>query len=246
VPADQPTTSSWGFSVGTVWYRAVAEPATAYEVPVFVVQPGYFELNTRSLYFFADQADYLTVRAFAPFAVNASVAAIGAPWITPAPTTIGMTDSFAYVNVDVAAMPAGSTGTVRFTNTGVPSVTHDVAVYVVANGFYETVEQQLTFVQGETQKWFEIFSPFRAEVDLQATNYPWIDVPGHVSLDNDAWLVPVTIPASQPVDSIGQVALVNSCFLNITQSVTITVVPEAGITALLAVMALGWLRRLRA
>jgi hypothetical protein len=244
VPAGQPTTNGWGFSVGSVWYRAAADPTTAYEVPVFVVQPGYFELNTRALYFYENQADYLIVRAYAPFAVNASVAAINSPWITPDPTSIGMTDSYAYVDINVAAMPAGTTGTVRFANTGVPSVVHDLAVNVIANGFFDTVEKELMFVQGETQKWFEIFSPLRAEVDMQGSA-PWVTVPPHISLDGDAWMVPVEIPASQPVDSTGQVALVNSCFSNITQTVTITVVPEAGVTALLAVIALGWVRRTR-
>ncbi|MCX7001761.1 MAG: hypothetical protein NTV22_00640, partial [bacterium] len=245
VPANLPTTNGYGFSRGSVWYVAPAQPQMNYEVPVYVVQTGYFELDQNRLYYMADQADYQNVAAFAPFAENLSAAALGAPWITNVtPAAFALNDSDQDVNIGITAAPAGSTGTVRFTNTGVPTVTHDVAVYVVANGFFETVENELVFTPGETQKWFEIFSPFRAEVDMQGSA-PWIEVESHISLDNDAWLVPVTIPASQPVDSTGTVTLVNSCFPAITQSVTVTVVPEAGVTALLAVTALGLLRRQR-
>jgi len=245
VPAGLPTTNGYGFSRGSVWYVAPAQPQMNYEVPVYVVQTGYFELDQNRLYYMADQADYQNVAAFAPFAANLSAAALGAPWITNVtPAVFALNDADQNVNIGITAAPAGSTGTVRFTNTGVPGVTHDVAVYVVANGFFETVEQELVFTPGETQKWFEIFSPFRAEVDMQGSA-PWIEVESHISLNDDAWLVPVTIPAGQPVDSTGTVTLVNSCFTNITSSVAVTVVPEAGVTALLAVTALGLLRRRR-
>lgn len=244
VPADQPATNGWGLSRGDVWFSAAAEPGVSYNVPVYVLQPGYFQLNARRLYFFADQADYITMQAYSPFSANISVTPINSPWITATPATLNVDDSFDYTDIEITAQPAGTTGTVRFTNTGVPSVQHDVEVYVVANGYFDTVEKELVFVQGETQKWFEVYSPFRAEVDMQATNYPWISVPGHVSMDGDSWLIPVTIPADQAVDSTGIITLQNTCFADITNSVTVTVVPEAGIVSL-AGLVMAWLLRRR-
>ncbi|MCX7846939.1 MAG: hypothetical protein N2595_02760 [bacterium] len=229
VPANQPATNSWGLSRGDLWFQAAAEPEVSYNVPVFVLRPGYFELNARWVYFFANEADYVTLRAYSPFNVNINVTPINSPWITVTPSTLNVNDSYAYTSIQISAQPAGTTGTVRFTNMDLPSVQHDVVVFVVRNGFFDTVEKELVFVQGETQKWFEVYSPFRAEVDIEATNYPWISVPEHVSIDGESWLVPVTIPANQAVDSTGIISLRNSCFPDITNSVRVTVVPEGSV-----------------
>lgn len=244
VPASQPATQSWGFARGEVWYRAAHEASVAYRVPVFVLRAGYFELDTRTLYFLADQEGGGSVRVYSPLPVNVSVAAVNTPWATVAPSLVSVNGSYAYVDIEVAAQPAGTTGTVRFTNTGEPTVQHDVTLQFIGNGFFDTVEKELVFVQGETQKWFEVFSPVRADVTIAATNAPWIDVPDYVSMDGDAWLVPVTIPADQAVDSEGTIILQNECDPSITRSVTVRVVPEGGILSLVVVglMAL-WRRR---
>jgi len=243
VPDNQPATNSWGFSRGEVWYTAANEPGVSYMVPVYVLRPGYFELNTRTLYFLAGQAGGEIVRVYSPLNVNVSAVAINAPWATVSPGSVSVNDSYGYIEVDVAAQAAGTTGTVRFTNTGVPTVQHDVALQFVTNGFFDTVEKELIFVQGETQKWFEAFAPFRADVTIAATNAPWIDVPEYVSMDGDAWLVPVTIPANQAVDSEGQIILQSECEPSITRSVKVTVVPEGGVVSLVAVVAVALMRR---
>lgn len=240
VPADQPATNSWGFSFGEVWYRAANEGSVAYPVAVFVVKPGYFELDTRTLYFMAGQNGGDSVRVYSPLNVSVSATPINAPWATVTPGVVNVDDSYGYVGVSVAAQAAGTTGTVRFASAG---VTHDVKLQFIEDGFFDTVEKELEFVVGETQKWFEVFSPWRADVTIAATNAAWIEVPGFVSMDGDAWLIPVTIPSNQVADSEGTIILQNVCYSNVTRSVGVRVVPEAGMLWLSVVVMATLMRR---
>ena len=242
VPATQPVTNGYGMSSGSLLVAAAADTASAYRVEVLVVQPGYFELDTATLNFFSDQADYFDVWASSPLTVGLNVSVVsGGSWLTLSRTSLGLTNSSQVVRITGTAQPGGTSGLIRFANAANTAVFHDVVVRVLDNGFFEVAPSTLEFALGETQKFFTASSPWRAVVDVAiAATDSWIVTAPSLSLADNTLSVPVIIPADQPNGSSGTITLTNRCVPGPARQVTVTVVPEplAAVGGLLGVLAL--------
>ena len=227
VPANQSVTNDFGLSKGTIRFSSVADPSIYIDESVYVVEPGYFELDKTKLFFIADRLNTATIYAESFLTVNVNINNQGGSWITLDKSSISITNNRKSVGVEIPEQPAGTTGTIRFENDDVLGLIHDVAVEVVENGYFEVSPTTLEFVTGETQKYINVSSPFRADVNINSTD-SWVAVSSFVSLDENGYSVPVVIPASQAVGSTGTITFVNPCFTNFTFDVEIIVASPCG------------------
>jgi len=227
VPVDQPVTNGFGLSKGTIRFSSATDPSVYIDESVYVLEPGYFELDKSKLFFIADRAssDSINVSSFLNVNVNADNQ--GNAWITLDKSSVSITNNRKSVGVEITEQSAGTTGTIRFENDDILGVVHDVEVEVVENGYFEVPKTSITFIRGETQKYVNVSSPFRADVKISSTD-SWVAVSSLVSLDNNGYNLPVIIPADQAAGSTGTITLVNSCFTNISFSVEVIVVPPSG------------------
>ncbi len=243
VPADQPVTNGFGLSKGTIRFSSAADPSVYIDESVYVVEPGYFELDKSKLFFIADRAETATIYAESFLTVNVNVNNRGNSWMTLDKSSVSITNNSQSVGVEITAQTAGTTGTIRFENDDILGLIHDVEVEVVENGYFEVSPSTLEFVIGETQKYVNVSSPFRADVNINSAD-SWVAVSSFVSVEENGFSVPVIIPANQPEGSVGIITFTNSCFASITHSVTIDVVPEpfAIVSLLVAIGALAFRR----
>ena len=224
VPADQPTTNGYGLSSGTITFSAAADPSVKIEEDVFVLEPGYFELNKSKLWFMENVADSASVQAYSPLTVgvNATIED-GSGWITfNGDSSVHLTNDGKYVYLNTTAQPVGTTGLISFTNIDTPAVKHDVPVEVVGPGYFEVAPSAVEFVSGQTQKTINISAPFVTDVNISSADL-WIAVPSSVSLDGNGYSIPVVIPADQAVGSTGTITLVSTCSTNYHYNVNVIV-----------------------
>ena len=224
VPADQPTTNGFGLSVGTIRFSAAADPSVYIDENVYVLEPGYFELNESKLWIMENSAGTESVRAYSPLTVGVQATIEdGSSWITiNGDSSVHLTNGGKYVYFDTTAQPVGTTGLISFTNIDTPAVKHDVPVEVVGPGYFEVTPAAVSFAAGETQKNISVSAPFATDVNISSAD-PWIAVPASVSLDGNGYSIPVIIPASQAVGSTGTINLVSMCSTNYSYSVSVIV-----------------------
>lgn len=222
VPHDQPTTNNYGLASTVVRVAATDDSSVFYDVPVFVVQPGYFELDKDMLYFVEDKVDVQSVRVYSPLSVTVSATAVNAPFITVDPASVALDNEGDDVDVIMTAQPAGTTGTVRFANASAPGVAHDVQVNVIPNGYFEVAPSPLYFLLGQTQQLLTVQSPLSVDIDINTTD-EWIAVTSQLALDGNGYRLPVLIPALFEART-GSITLVSHCFSNlITYTVPVLV-----------------------
>jgi len=230
VPADQPVTNGYGLSSGTIRFSSAADPSVFIDESVFVLEPGYFELNKSKLWFLADKADSDSVRAYSPLTVGvAATVPVGASWISiVGDSTVYLTNNGKNVDFDITAQPLGTTGLVSFTNIDTPSVKHDVPVEVVGEGFFQVSPSSLEFALGETQKFINVSAPFKSDVNISSTD-SWISTVSSVSLNGNGFSIPVVIPSNQAAGSMGTVSFTSSlCSTNYSYNVNIIVKSSCG------------------
>ncbi|RLD12389.1 MAG: hypothetical protein DRI44_00795 [Chlamydiae bacterium] len=230
VPADQPTTNGYGLSSGTITFSAAADPSVKIEEDVFVLEPGYFELNKSKLWIMAYKDDSASVRAYSPLTVGVDAAIEnGGSWISfDGPSSVHLTNDGKYVYLNISTnQPVGTTGLVSFTNIDTPTVKHDVPVEVVGPGFFEVTPQAIELTAGETQGFINISAPFMTDVNISSPD-SWIAVPASVSLDGNGYSIPVVIPVDQAAGSTGTVSFVSTCSTNYSYDVTIIVKAVCG------------------
>jgi len=228
VPADQPTTNGYGLSSGTITFSSAADPSVKIEEDVFVLEPGYFELNKSKLWFMTDVADSASVRAYSPLTVGVQATIEdGSSWISiDGDSSVYLTNSGKNVDFDVTAQPVGTTGLLSFTNIDTPSVKHDVPVEVVGPGFFEVAPTTIEFVTGQTQKFINVSAPFVTGVNISSVD-PWIAVPSSVSLDGNGYSIPVVIPVDQAAGT-GTISFVSTCSTNYSYDVNVIVSSPCG------------------
>lgn len=230
VPVDQPVTNGYGLSQGTVTFAAAADSTVMREIDVYVLEPGYFELDQDVLYFVGGvgQTNSELVEVYSPLTVTVDVSTDDA-WVDVDLTQVSVTNDDATVEVIVADGIPGATSAVQFENTA-DGVTHTAEVRVVSNGFFDVGQTTLEFVTGETQKYFTVSSPLSAVVDIEVPpSTPWVSTVKRVRLMDNGYNVPVQIPSDQLEGSTSTLTLRNACFPTITRTVTIEVVPEPGL-----------------
>lgn len=242
VPADQPTPLGYGLASSQLQIASVEDPETAYEVMVYVLQPGYYELNTERIYHLTGGESTYTINAYSPLDVDVDITiAQGAGWIAPDKTSLSLSDSREAVAVTVSDQPAGTEGIIRFSSPTNPALVHDVAVQVIDLGYFETDTTELEFLVGETQKTLRVSSPLAVNVSLASDE--WITTPSLVELYFDAVDMPVIIPADQLEGETGEIVLQSVCFPSQEITVTVSVIPEPGVA--LSVLALAFLCGIR-
>ena len=238
VPADQPTTNGYGLSVGTITFSAAADPSVKLEENVYVLEPGYFELNKSKLWIMQNTEGTEYIQVYSPLTVGVQATIEdGSSWITiNGDSSVHLTNGGKYVYFDTTAQPVGTTGLISFTNIDTPAVKHDVPVEVVGPGYFETSPAALEFTVGETLKYVSVSAPFKASVTVGSTDL-WIAASASLNLDGSGYNVPVVIPAAQADGSHGSVIIVGNCdSVPVTNSIPVDVVPEPA--AILAFFAL--------
>ena len=228
VPADQPTTNGFGLSIGTITFSSAADPSIYIEEDVYVLEPGYFELNKSKLWLMAYDDDSASVQAYSPLTVGVQATIEdGSSWISfNGDSSVYLTNNGRYVYFDTTAQPAGTTGLVSFVNVDTPTVRHDVAVEVVGPGFFEVAPTAIEFVTGQTQKYINVSAPFVTGVNISSAD-PWIAVPSSVSLDGNGYSIPVVIPVDQAAGT-GTISFVSTCSTNYSFDVSVIVTSPCG------------------
>ncbi len=228
VPADQPTTNGFGLSSGTIRFSSAADPSVFIDEDVFVLEPGYFELNKSKMWVMADAADSDSVRAYSPLTVGVQATIEdGAGWLSfDGDSAVYLTNDGKYVDFIMTAQPAGTTGLISFTNIDTPTVSHDVPVEVVGPGFFEVAPTTIEFVTGETQKFINVSAPFVTGVNISSAD-PWIAVPSSVSLEGNGYSIPVVIPEDQAAGT-GTISFVSTCSPNYSYNVNVIVTSPCG------------------
>lgn len=241
VPSDVATTSGYGLASGVVRCQSLTDSNQYYDIGVFVIRPGYFELDENELYYFAGLGGYRYVQVYSPLAVTVNVQVVeGDAWLQAGPSQVVLDDSSEYVEVLAQNMGHGAVGRIRFSTVGVPENTHDVVVRFLENGTFFVSPTNVEFVVGETQKTVIASCPWQACVKTSiAPGDSWISTVDELHLAYGAEEVPIVIPATQAEGSVGKVVFVNKNFTNITQEVTVTVVPEGGAVGVMGLLA--WL-----
>ena len=238
VPENLPVNPDSGMSNGIIRLVSENDSSIFYDVSVFVVEQGYFELDESILYFIEEREDSKYVGAASPLVVNLSVESeTGDSWIsidsTNVPVTLSLTDSYENIEVSVATnQSAGTKGKIWFSNS-VDGVSHSVDVKIVENGYFEVSPPVLEIAPGET-RYFNVSSPFRADVNITAdTNNAEFAITDFVSLDENGFAVPVIVPISEIEGGTGTVTFVNSYFTNISYTAEVSIVPEPTIFLIL-------------
>lgn len=239
VPPDLPATNSYGFSSATLFITARDDSNTAYNIPLYVVQPGYFELSGRYINHLENTDDSYTLTISSPLQADVNISVLeGSGWISVDTSFVSVTNDSQNLVITVSHPSAGSRGIIRIASASNTSLVHDISIYVYELGHFELSTTNLEFVVGQTQKFITASSPFVAELGFE--NSPWIKTPSDVSIAFNSEDIPVYIPADQPEESIGEIIVRNICKDTIAaQTVTVTVVPEpsAGIIILLCICA---------
>ncbi|MCK5851519.1 hypothetical protein KAH27_00695, partial [bacterium] len=229
VPADQPTTNGFGLSSGTIRFSAATDPSVFIDEDVFVLEPGYFELNKSKMWVMAYNDDSASVRAYSPLTVGVQAnIEDGAGWLSfDGDSDVYLTNDGKYVYLNISTnQPAGTTGLVSFTNIDTPTVRHDVPVEVVGPGFFEVAPPAIEFMTGETQKFINVSAPFVTDVNISSPE-AWIAVPSSVSLDGNGYSIPVVIPVDQAAGT-GTISFVSTCSTNYSYDVKIIVTSPCG------------------
>ena len=228
VPADQPTTNGFGLSSGTIRFSAAADPSVFIDEDVFVLEPGYFELNKSKMWVMADAANSDSVRAYSPLTVGVQATIEdGGSWLSfNGGSDIYLTNDGKYVYFNMTAQPAGTTGLISFTNIDLPTVSHDVPVEVVGPGFFEVAPTTVEFVTGETQKFINVSAPFVTGVNISSPDL-WIAVPSSVSLEGNGYSIPVVIPEDQAAGT-GTISFVSTCSTNYSYNINVIVTSPCG------------------
>jgi len=228
VPADQPTTNGYGLSSGTITFSAADDPSVKIEERVYVLEPGYFELNKSKLWIMENSAGTESIQAYSPLTIGVQATVEdGSSWISiNGSSSVNLTNGGKYIYFNTTAQAAGTTGLLSFTNIDTPSVKHDVPVEVVGPGYFETSPATLEFITGETQKYITVSAPFKANVTVGSTDL-WIAASASLSLDGNGYNVPVIIPSGQADGSVGTINIIGGCDSAVTtNTVSVEVVPE--------------------
>ncbi|RLC46428.1 MAG: hypothetical protein DRI23_12395, partial [Candidatus Cloacimonadota bacterium] len=231
IPETLPVNPDTGRTNTVVHLVSENDSSIFYDVDVFVLEQGYFELDESTLYFIEERDDSEYVGAYSPFTVDLSVEpAAGDSWIsinsTNIPVTFSLTDDYEYVEINVATnQPAGTEGKICFSNL-TDGVSHSVDIKIVENGYFEVTPAVLEIAPGET-KYFNVISPLRADVNITAdTNNAEFAITDFVSLDGNGFAVPVIVPINEIEGATGTVTFVNTYFTNIIHTAEVVIVPE--------------------
>jgi hypothetical protein len=246
IPADVGTTQGFGLAASTLTFVSQTDTNAQRTVNLYAFEPGYFELDTTLLTFFSGVDDTASIEAFAPFGQTISANVVeGDTWITLSDSIFTVTNDDFTVGVQITAQAPGATGRIRFQNTALTGVVHDVLVEVVSNGWFGVSPAELVYDPGVTVQTLTVSCPFRAEVGLSTSNAD-VRVTPDVSLNDSSVDVPVSVSEMMP-EGTNYVYLVNKCFTNFAYTVPVIIVPEPGL--LVTVLGLGaaaaFLRRAR-
>jgi hypothetical protein len=246
IPADVGTTQGFGLAASTLTFVSQTDTNAQRTVNLYAVEPGYFELDTTLLTFFSGVDGDASIEAYAPFGQTISANVVeGDTWITLSDSLFTVTNDAFVIGVDIAAQAPGATGRIRFQNTAVTSVVHDVLVEVVSNGWFSVSPAELIYDPGVTVQTLSVSCPFRAEVGLTTSDQDVQTTP-RVSLNGNSVDVPVSVGDAMP-EGTNYVYLVNLCFTNFAYTVPIVIVPEPGLLLTVLGLAAGaaFLRRSR-